>query len=245
MSGQSLGMDSDASYDPASVDMPPMPTIQPGEDGLSMTIAAVLPTLSAPLAANVAALQAKETMFSGKVDAAKSSYQNADDQGNQGIGQIGQMLGQVGQMAQQAGKAGGGEGGSSIFGSLMEQAMKAVQSGGSKDGGPQGADGQGPQGESPAAQPAASQATGGQGGGGQGPAGGAPGAQQQPSREGEGNRHDQTPQHARDAKPQQPAAEKPPAEAAGPGERQHNAGPAPVGPPVHAPRDDEDLSRRM
>ena len=28
MSGQSLGMDSDASYDPASVDMPPMPTIR-------------------------------------------------------------------------------------------------------------------------------------------------------------------------------------------------------------------------
>ena len=250
MSGQSLGMDSDASYDPASVDMPPMPTIQPGEDGLSMTIAAVLPTLSAPLAANVAALQAKETMFSGKVDAAKSSYQNADDQGNQGIGQIGQMLGQVSQMAQQAGKAGGGAGGgSSIFGSLMEQAMKAVQSGGSKDGGSQGAEGQGadqPQGGSPAAaQPAASQATGGQGGGGQGPAGGAPGAQQQPSREGEDNRHDQTPQHERDAKPHEPAAEKPPAEAAGPGERQHNAGPAPVGPPVHAPRGDEDLSRRM
>jgi hypothetical protein len=249
MSGQSLGMDSDASYDPASVDMPPMPTIQPGEDGLSMTIAAVLPTLSAPLAANVAALQAKETMFSGKVDAAKSSYQNADDQGNQGIGQIGQMLGQAGQMAQQAGKAGGGAGGgSSIFGSLMEQAMKAVQGGGSKDGGSQGTNAQAadqPQAGSPgAAQPAASQGAGGQGGG-QGPAGGAPGAQQQPSREGEEHRQDHTPQHERDAKAHQAPAEKPPAEAAGPGERQHNAGPAPVGPPVHAPRGDEDLSRRM
>src|ERR1700712_3619491 len=129
--GDPLGMQEGTSWDPASVDMPPMPTISPGEDGLSMTIAAVLPTLSAPLAANVAALQANETMFSGKGDSAKSAYQNADDQGGQGIGQLGQMLGQVGQMAQQAGKAGGGAGGgSSIFGSLMEQAMKAAQSGG-------------------------------------------------------------------------------------------------------------------
>ncbi|MDT5075742.1 MAG: hypothetical protein QOJ80_379 [Mycobacterium sp.] len=244
-----MGMQADTSWDPASVDMPPMPTISPGEDGLSMTIAAVMPTLSAPLAANVTALQAKETMFSGKVDSAKSAYQNADDQGNQGIGQIGQMLGQVGQMAQQAGKAGGGEGGSSIFGSLMEQAMKAVQSGGSKDGGSQGADAQAadqPQAGSPGAgQPAASQGAGGQGGGGQGPAGGAPGAQQQPSREGQDNRQDQTPQHEREAKAHEAPVEQPPAEAAGPGERQHNAGPAPVSPPAPTRHGDEDLSRRM
>ncbi|MDT5195515.1 MAG: hypothetical protein QOH20_2269, partial [Mycobacterium sp.] len=38
------------SWHPASVDMPPMPTIAPGEDAMSMTIAAVLPTLAAPLA---------------------------------------------------------------------------------------------------------------------------------------------------------------------------------------------------
>lgn len=243
--GDPFGMEDGTSWNPASVDMPPMPTIPPGEDGLSMTIAAVMPTLSAPLAANVTALQAKETMFSGKVDSAKSAYQNADDQGNQGIGQIGQMLGQVGQMAQQAGKAGeGGGGGSSIFGSLMEQAMKAAQGGGSKDGGSQGADvhaaDQSQAGSPAAGQPAASQAAGGQG-----PAGGAAGAQQQPSREGEGNRQDQTPPHDRDAIAHEAPAEQPPAEAAGPGERQHNAGPAPVGPPVPTRHGDEDLSRRM
>lgn len=250
MGDSTFGMQEGTSWDPASVDMPPMPTIEPGEDAMSMTIAAVLPTLSAPLAANVTALQAKETMFSGKVSSAKSSYQNADDQGNQGIGQLSQMLGQVGQMAQQAGKAGGGSGGgSSIFGSLMEQAMKASQGGGSKDGDAQGAGAQSsdqPQAGAPGSgQPSASQGAGGQAGGGQGAAGGAAGAPPPPSREGEDNRQEQTTQHDREAKQHEAPAEHPPAEAAGPGERQHNAGPAPVAPPEPSRRGDEDLSRNM
>jgi hypothetical protein len=207
---QTYGMDHDASYDPASVDMPPMPSIQTGEDGLSMTIASVLPTLSAPLAANVAALQAKETMFSGKIDSAKSAYSNSDDQGGQGIGQLGQMMGQVGQMAQQAGQGGGGSGGGSgIFGSLMEQAMKMAQGGGGKDGGA----------------------------GGEGAGGAPPGDQAQAGQPAQAPQHDEAKQHA--------APERPPVAAAGPSEGQHAAGPAPVGPPEHSRRDDEDLSRRM
>jgi hypothetical protein len=122
-------------WDPASVDMPEIPMLPPGADAMSMTISAVLPTLTAPMAASVAALQAKETMFSGKLGAAESAYQNADDSGGQSVGQLGQMLGQmgqVGQMAQQAGapaQALGGQAGQ--FGSMIQQAMQSAKGGGS------------------------------------------------------------------------------------------------------------------
>jgi hypothetical protein len=221
------------SWDPASVDMPPMPTIAPGEDAMSMTIAAVLPTLAAPLAANVTALQAKEAMFSGKVTSAQSAYDSADDQGGQAVGQLSSMLGQVGQMAQKAGEAGGG---SSVFGPLMEQVMKAAQSGGSSGGDLQRAGA--PSDQPQAGRPVPAQPVAGQGGPGA-PAGGP----QPQAREGEGIRQEPAPQHDdRDVRHQRP-----PVEAAGPGDSgRHSAGPAPVAPPEH-PRHggDDDLARRM
>jgi hypothetical protein len=122
-------------WDTASVDMPEIPMLPPGEDAMSMTISGVLPTLTAPMAASVAALQAKETMFSGKLGKAQSAYQNADDSGGQQVGQFGQMLGQLGQMAQQAGapaQALGGQAGQ--FGSMMQQAMQAPKGGESGSG---------------------------------------------------------------------------------------------------------------
>jgi hypothetical protein len=129
-------------WDPASVELPEVPTIQPGQDALSSTIAAVLPTLAVPLAANVATLQAKEGMFAGKLTAAETAYQTGDDQGSQSVGQVVSMLGQMGQqagqMAQQAGapaQAGGG-----MFGSMMQQAMQMAQgAGGGQSSGGQGA----------------------------------------------------------------------------------------------------------
>ena len=128
-------------WDPASVDLPEIPMLPPGADAMSMTISAVLPTLTAPMAASVAALQAKETMFSGKLGVAESAYQNADDSGGQSVGQLGQMLGQmgqVGQMAQQAGapaQALGGQAGQ--FGSMIQQAMQSAEGGGSSGTGGQ------------------------------------------------------------------------------------------------------------
>jgi hypothetical protein len=92
-------------WNAAGVKLPQVPMLPPGQDAMSMTIAGVLPTLTAPLTASVAALSAKETMFSGKLGAAQSAYQNADDSGQQSVGQLTSMLGQVGQMAQQAGGA--------------------------------------------------------------------------------------------------------------------------------------------
>jgi hypothetical protein len=123
-------------WDAASVELPPMPAIPPGADAMSMTIASVLPTLEASLQANVSALSAKENTFSGKVGAAQSAYQNADESGSQSVGQMTGMLGQMGQMAQapmQAVSSLGGQTGS--FGSMMQQAMgSAGQGGGSGSG---------------------------------------------------------------------------------------------------------------
>ena len=44
------------SWNAASVELPEIPMLPAGQDALSATISAVLPTLAAPLAANVATL---------------------------------------------------------------------------------------------------------------------------------------------------------------------------------------------
>jgi hypothetical protein len=128
------------SWDPASVELPEIPMVPAGQDALSATISAVLPTLAAPLAANVATLQAKEGMFAGKLGVAQAAYQNSDDAGSQSVGQVvgmlgqlGQQAGQMGQMASAPAQAIGGQTG--MFGSLMQQAMQAAQGAGGTPGG--------------------------------------------------------------------------------------------------------------
>jgi hypothetical protein len=117
-------------WDPAAVELPQVPMLPPGQDAMSATIAAVLPTLTAPLATSVEALSAKENMFRGKLGTAESAYQNADDSGQQAMGQLAGMLGQFGQLGQQAGapaQAASGLGGQTgMFGSLMQQAMQGA-----------------------------------------------------------------------------------------------------------------------
>ena len=221
------------SWNPASVELPEIPMLPAGQDALSSTISAVLPTLAAPLAANVATLQAKETMFSGKLGAAQAAYQNSDDAGSQSVGQIVGMLGQVGQQAGQLGQMAGAPaqaigGQTGMFGSLMQQAMQAAQGG------------------------AGGQATGGQAGAssvpGQGPmsAGGPP---QQPRDEAGGAKEDQ-PDRAQEVQPdrREPLhrVETDDRAMAGPSaDSRHGAGPAPVKSPEQPHHSGEDLRRRM
>ena len=117
-------------WNAASVELPEIPMLPAGQDALSATISAVLPTLAVPLAANVATLQAKENMFAGKLGAAQAAYQNSDDAGSQSVGQVVGMLGQLGQQAGQMGQQAGAPmqalgGQTGMFGSLMQQAMQA------------------------------------------------------------------------------------------------------------------------
>lgn len=221
------------SWDAASLELPDIPMLPAGQDALSATISAVLPTLAAPLAANVATLSAKENMFSGKLGAAQAAYQNSDDVGSQSVGQIVGMLGQVGQQAGQMGQMAGAPaqaigGQTGMFGSLMQQAMQGAKGGG------------------------AEQSSGGQGAGGAAGTTGiaapgqvAAGQPQQPRDAGVAPEERTTEQHQ---EPQQHEreplhrAETNNRTAAGPAEGGH--GPAPVKSPEHH-RADEDLGRRM
>ena len=192
----------------------------------------MLPTLAAPLAANVASLQAKENMFSGKLGAAQSAYQNSDDAGSQSVGQIVGMLGQVGQQAGQLGQSAGAPaqaigGQTAMFGSLMQQAMQAAQGGG-----------------------AGGQSTGGQAGAssvaGQGPIGA--GAPLQQSREDAVGAKEDQPDQPQEAQPdkREPLhrAETDDRAMAGPSDDNRH-GQAPVQAPVHPRHSGEDLGRRM
>ena len=154
-------------WNPASVELPEIPTIPAGQDALSSTIAAVLPTLGVPLAANVATLQAKEGMFAGKVGEAEATYQTSDGQGGQAVGQVVGMLGQLGQQAGQMGQMAGAPAqaagqGAGVFGSLIQQAMQAAQGGGAggQSGGGQVAAGGAPAGGGPGAAGAVGPAAG-------------------------------------------------------------------------------------
>lgn len=134
-------------WNAAAIELPEIPMLPAGQDAMSATISAVLPTLAAPLAANVATLSAKENMFSGKLGVAQTAYQNSDEAGHQSVGQVVGMLGQLGQQAGQMGQmagapaqAAGGQAG--MFGSLIQQAMQGAQgAGGTQTPGAQGAAG--------------------------------------------------------------------------------------------------------
>ncbi|GBE65610.1 hypothetical protein MFM001_20720 [Mycobacterium sp. MFM001] len=232
MSGEPLSRTGPQSWDPASgIQLPQMPMIPPGDDLMSQTIAAALPTLAAPLEANTAMLQGKETMFSGKVAASNVAYQGSEESGEQGVMQIvqmlGQMAGQAGQMGEMAGAPGqmvGQMGGQ--FSQLMQPMMQAFQGAG-----------HGGQGQTPGAPGAA-----GAGGGaaGQGP-GGMTGVQQQ-GRDDDNAVTAPQPQYNADRDDQAMAGPQ-----AGPGETRHGLTPPPVFPHEQPRHDDggEDLARRV
>jgi hypothetical protein len=225
-------------WDAASVELPEIPMLPAGQDALSATISAVLPTLAAPLAANVATLQAKETMFSGKLGVAQAAYQNSDDAGSQSVGQLVGALGQLGQQAGQMGQSAGAPaqaigGQSGMFGQLIQQAMQAAQSG----GGGQSLGGQGAAGAAVAPGAAAPSPAG---------AVGAPALRdttvdakdEQAPHAHESHREEREPLHRAEPNDRTEAG------ASGPVDSRH--GPAPVKPPEHQThRGDEDLGRRL
>lgn len=244
MSGSPLKKPEGISWNAASVELPEIPMLPPGPDAMSATISAVLPTLAAQLTANVAALQAKEHMYSGKVGEAQAAYTNSDESGSQSVGQVVGMLGKLGEQAGQLAGAPSqaAQGGSGMFGSLIEQVMKAAQGGG-------GEAGQSPVGAAPVgAAPA----------GGVPPPGAAGQSPGQPGRDPLEERVERLEERAaREDRPQeQPVQSVPQREplqraddsnlASSPENSRPGAGPAPVAPPEstrHAA--DDDLGRRL
>ena len=246
MTGSPLKKPEGISWDAASLELPEIPMLPPGADAMSATISAVLPTLAAQLTANVAALQAKEHTYSGKLGAAQAAYTNADDSGSQSVGQVVGMLGKLGEQAGQMAGAPSqaAQGGSGMFGSLIEQVMKAAQGGGA------GESGQSPAGGAPV---------------GAAPAGGAPAPAQpvpgqppgQPGRDPLEERVERLEERAeREDRPaEQPVQQAPQREplqraddsnlASGPRDGASGAGPVPVAPPEPRHAADDDLGRRL
>ena len=189
--------------------------------------------MAAPLAANVATLQAKENMFSGKLGAAQAAYQNSDDAGSQSVGQIVEhaRTGWPASLAAEAGapaQAIGGQTGT--FGSLMQQAMQAAQGSGA---GGQSAGGQGWRIECSGQVPNPGAA-------------GAAGPAPQPRKETVGPKEDQPHEAQPDKREPLHRAETDDRAMTGPSDgRRHSAGPAPVKSPEHPRHGGEDLGRRM
>src|SRR3954453_14634146 len=94
-------------WNAASLELPEIPMLPAGQDALSATISAVLPTLPAPLAANVGTFHHKRTMFACKLGAAQAASQDSDDAGSQSVGQVVGMLGHLGQQVGHMGQIAG------------------------------------------------------------------------------------------------------------------------------------------
>lgn len=97
--------------------------IPAGADPVSL-MSSYLPTLVDGANEKVAAAQAKDHEFAGKVSSARSAYQTGDEAGGQTIQKAGESL----NPASAAGKTGGGaDGGMGQFGQMMGMAMQAFQ----------------------------------------------------------------------------------------------------------------------
>jgi hypothetical protein len=94
------------------------------DDPVSLMLSSYLPGLVDGANEKVAAAQAKDHEFAGKVSSARSAYQSGDEAGGQTIQKAGESL----NPASAAGKAGvGADGGMGQFGQMMGMAMQAFQ----------------------------------------------------------------------------------------------------------------------
>ena len=93
-------------------------------DPVSLMLSSYIPELVDGANEKVAAAQAEDEAFAGKVSSARSAYQSGDEAGGQTIQKAGESL----NPASAAGKAGGGaDGGMGQFGQMMGMAMQAFQ----------------------------------------------------------------------------------------------------------------------
>lgn len=98
-----------------------MPVVPPGPDPMSTMIAAIMPELSAPLTAAVAATQAREEQFAANLVAARTTYEGTDQANQQEIHTVADT-----QMAPTAASGGGGQMGQ-VMGTAMQVASQAAQ----------------------------------------------------------------------------------------------------------------------
>lgn len=112
------------SWSAGSVDPAESASIPAKGDPVSLMLSSYVPTLVDGANEKVAAAQAEDHAFAGKVSAARSAYQSGDEAGGQAIQKASESL----NPASAAGKAGSGaDGGMGQFGQMMGMAMQAFQ----------------------------------------------------------------------------------------------------------------------
>lgn len=112
------------SWSAGTVDPAEAESIPAKADPVSLMLSSYIPGLVDGANAKVAAAQAEDHAFAGKVSSARSAYQTGDEAGGQTIQKAGESL----NPASAAGKAGGGaDGGIGQFGQMMGMAMQAFQ----------------------------------------------------------------------------------------------------------------------
>lgn len=112
------------SWSAGTVDPAESASIPAGGDPVSLMLSSYIPGLVDGANAKVAAAQAEDHAFAGKVSSAKGAYQSGDDAGAQAIQKADGNL----NPASATGKSGGGtDGGMGQFGQMMGMAMQAFQ----------------------------------------------------------------------------------------------------------------------
>ncbi|MGE2736402.1 PE domain-containing protein [Mycolicibacterium vaccae] len=111
-------------WDPAVVDVPPVPLIPPGGDPMSALISAVLPGIAADLNANVAATHAREQRFAANLNQARAAYQSTDDSGGEEIRTVADTQLAPSATTATSAPAAGGAGAQGQLGQFMSTAMQ-------------------------------------------------------------------------------------------------------------------------
>ncbi|MGE2836482.1 PE domain-containing protein [Mycobacterium sp. SMC-4] len=108
-------------WDPAVVNVPPVPVIPAGGDPMSALISAVMPGIATELTTAVANTHAREQQFAANLTSARAAYQSTDQSGGEEIQTVANT-----QLAPSttAPAASGGGGAGSQFGQLMSTAMQ-------------------------------------------------------------------------------------------------------------------------
>ncbi|BBX17921.1 PE domain-containing protein [Mycolicibacterium duvalii] len=111
-------------WDPAVVNVPPVPVIPAGGDPMSALISAVMPGIAAELTAAVAETHAREQQFAANLAGARAAYQSTDQGGGEEIRTVADTQLAPPTAASTAGSAAGAGGAGGQFGQFMSTAMQ-------------------------------------------------------------------------------------------------------------------------
>lgn len=120
-------------WNPAVVSVPSPPALAPGDDPMSVMIAAIMPNIADDVIEKVASTRVREQRFADNLHAARYSYRRCDDDGRENIQAASEPLVTNGTVAPMPTSAGtrSADGGIGHFGQLMSITMQLAGAAGS------------------------------------------------------------------------------------------------------------------